>query len=216
MIDWNDIETVLLDMDGTLLDLYFDDYFWQVELPKQWGEQNGMDMATARASLLPIFQNTAATLSWYCLDYWSDRLNFDVFAIGASIEHLIRVRPHVEEFLEYLALREKHIVLVTNSHEKFIALKMESTGLDRHFHHIFNAHSFGAPKEDREFWEALDKHIDFTRESTLLIDDNLSVLRSAQRHGIRYLLSIAQPNSQVPARDTGEFTAITTFRDLCY
>lgn len=215
MISWNDVETVLLDMDGTLLDLHFDDYFWQVQLPQKWGELNGMDAATALTKLIPVFQNTEATLSWYCLDYWSEQLDMDVFKIKSGIEHLIQIRPHVEEFLLYLRALDKKIVLVTNSHEKFITLKMEHTGLGHHFNHIFNAHSFGVPKEEVLFWQKLGEELHFIEESTVLIDDNLAVLRSAREHGIRHLLSIAQPNSQAPVRDTAEFQAITSFRDLC-
>jgi len=216
MINWNNIDTVFLDMDGTLLDLHFDDYFWQVQLPQRWAAQNGIDVATARSRLTPIFQNTEGTLPWYCLDYWSEQLDMDVFEINNEIQHLIQIRPYVEEFLEYLASINKNIVLVTNSHEKFISLKMKQTGIDHHFDHIFNAHSFGVPKEDVTFWQKLANKIFYSAEKTVLIDDNLQVLRSAREHGIRHLLSIAQPNSQVEIRDTEEFPAINSFRDLCH
>ena len=73
MINWNEIETVLLDMDGTLLDLHFDDYFWQIQLPLKWGELNGWDSETAMSKLIPIFQGTRGTLPWYCLDTWSEK-----------------------------------------------------------------------------------------------------------------------------------------------
>jgi len=216
MIDWNEVETVLLDMDGTLLDLHFDDYFWQEQLPRKWGELNGMDTATAKKKLAPVFRSSEATLAWYSLDYWSEQLHMDVFEIRSGIEHLIRIRPHVVEFLEYLGTMNKEIVMVTNSHEKFIALKMRQTGLGSYFSNIFNAHSFGVPKEDVVFWEKLGEDLHFREQSTLLIDDNLAVLRSAREHGIRYLFSIDRPNSQAPARDTEEFRAITSFRDLCH
>ena len=216
MINWNEIETVLLDMDGTLLDLHFDHYFWQTQLPQEWGELNGVDLATAKAEMQPIFQNIEATLPWYCLDYWSEQLKMDVFEIKNGIEHLIKIRPHVEVFLEYLRETNKKIVLVTNSHKKFIDLKMELTGLEPHFQHIFDAHSFGVPKEDLKFWQILGEQLSFDEESTLLIDDNLSVLRSAQRHGIRHLLAIAKPNSQAPLMHTAEFEAVSSFKSLCY
>jgi 5'-nucleotidase len=33
-LDWNNIDTVLLDMDGTLLDLAFDSQFWLQDVPQ--------------------------------------------------------------------------------------------------------------------------------------------------------------------------------------
>ncbi len=166
-------------MDGTLLDLHFDDYFWQVQLPQKWGELKGMDPVTAKAELVPIFQKTEGSLPWYCLDYWSEQLDMDVFEIHKGIEHLIRVRPHVEEFLKYLDKMGKNIVLVTNSHAKFIKLKMERTGLDCHFSNMFDAHSFGMPKEDVGFWEKLSEEISFVDNSTMHIYVNLHLIRSA-------------------------------------
>ena len=41
-IAWQDVDTVLLDMDGTLLDLAFDNYFWQKLVPETWGAKNGV------------------------------------------------------------------------------------------------------------------------------------------------------------------------------
>ena len=40
MIDWEHIDTVLLDMDGTLLDLHFDNYFWTQHLPGVYAREN--------------------------------------------------------------------------------------------------------------------------------------------------------------------------------
>jgi len=36
LVPLNDIKYVLLDMDGTLLDKYFDDYFWEHLLPERY------------------------------------------------------------------------------------------------------------------------------------------------------------------------------------
>ncbi|NKB36480.1 MAG: GMP/IMP nucleotidase [Gammaproteobacteria bacterium] len=214
MIDWTEVETVLLDMDGTLLDLHFDDFFWQQQLPLKWGEMNGIDIEEARSRLLPIFRKTEASLSWYCLDYWSEQLQMDVFKLSFDISHLISLRPYVIEFLSHLDKLDKNIVLVTNSHEKFIELKMQKTGIENHFHHMFNSHDFGHPKENTRFWEVLAENIHFANKSTVLFDDNLSVLRSARQYGIEHLLGIARPSSQAPLKDTAEFKAVSSFREL--
>lgn len=214
MVEWDKIDTVLLDMDGTLLDLYFDNYFWQEYLPVKWGELHDLTPVAAKQKLTPRFESKAGTLSWYCLDYWTEQLNIDVFALKADVEHLIAIRPHVEEFLSFLKESEKSIILVTNAHQKLIALKMEKTGIDRYFDKIFCAHGLGAPKEDSDFWRKLNEELSFAGEKTILIDDNQTVLRTARDYGIRHLLTIAKPDSHAPEQQVDEFVAVTSFQHL--
>ena len=215
MIDWKQIDTVFLDMDGTLLDLYFDNYFWQEYLPEKWAELNGMDVVSAKGRLMPRFRDMEGTLSWYCLDYWSGQLDIDILALKSGIEHLIRPRPHSFEFLNYIVARKKSLALVTNAHQDLIALKFDKTGIGRYFNYVFCAHEFGLPKEEDGFWKTLGGVHPFDPRRTLFIDDNLTVLRSARRYGIRHLLAIARPDSRKPARDCQEFTAIESFAQLC-
>ena len=53
MLDWNNISTVLLDMDGTLLDLHFDNYFWQHHVPVRYAEKHKLELDDARNFLFP-------------------------------------------------------------------------------------------------------------------------------------------------------------------
>lgn len=214
MINWNDADTVLLDMDGTLLDLYFDNYFWQEYLPVHWGEKHGLDAETAKRELVPRFKSREGTLSWYCLDFWSGELNIDVLKLKADIEHLIQVRPSAHEFLESLVARDKRPVMVTNAHQDLITMKLEKTGIGKYFRDVVSSHQLGAPKEESEFWRRLSQGMEFIPSRTVLIDDNLTVLRTARSYGISNLFSIARPDSQAPARDTEEFMAIHDFRDI--
>lgn len=214
MVVWDNIDTVLLDMDGTLLDLNYDNFFWQVYLPGKWGALYDLDPVVARDRLIPKFNSKKGTLSWYCLDYWSEELNIDVFALNTDLEDLIEIRPYAEQFLLFLNSLGKQVVLVTNAHQKLLTLKMERTGIDRYFDQIVCAHALGAAKEEPAFWHRLNEEIDFVPERTILIDDSLTVLRTARDYGLSYLLTIERPDSQRPARDSAEFTAITSFEGL--
>jgi putative hydrolase of the HAD superfamily len=214
MVNWHDIDTVLLDMDGTLLDLYFDNYFWQEYLPMHWGEKHGLDTETAKQELIPRFKSREGTLSWYCLDFWSTELGIDVFKLKADIEHLIQIRPSAQEFLEALVSRGKMPVMVTNAHEDLVNMKLEKTGIGKYFREVISSHRLGYPKEESGFWLSLNQDMEFVPARTMLIDDNLTVLRTARAYGISNLFSIACPDSRAPARDTAEFTAIHDFRDV--
>ena len=214
MLNWNNISTVLLDMDGTLLDLHFDNYFWIHHVPKRYAEKNELHIDDARDILVPKFKSAEGTMDWYCVDYWSEQLDLNIALLKAEVDHLIAVHSHVVEFLEAMKTAGKQVVLVTNAHQKSLMLKMERTALSHHFDNIFCAHDFGLPKEEPEFWKQLNKKLPFEKEKTLLVDDTLSVLRSAKQYGIAHLLAVLNPDSQSPQRDTEEFQAIQDFRDI--
>ena len=215
-IDWNEINTVLLDMDGTLLDLNFDYYFWHEYLPENCAKQNNMDVQKAKVKLLNMYKQEMGKLSWYCLDFWSKKLNFDVLQLKKELIHLIKYRPHAKSFLEQLKNSNLSVTMVTNAHEKLIKMKVDVTRIDVFFNQIISSHSIGHAKEEISFWEELKNKITFDINKTLFIDDNLSVLRSAKKFGIKHLLSIAKPNSQKPNQDTEEFEAIHSFNDIIF
>ena len=214
MIDWSDIETVFLDMDGTLLDLHFDNHFWQEHVPLRYAERLGGDVQRAKTELFPRFRQVEGTMDWYCLDYWSRELDLDIALLKREVEHLIAVHPHVIEFLEAVRASRRRVVLVTNAHFKSLTLKMERTQLGGHFDAVICAHDLGRPKEDPAFWDLLAEREPFVAMHTLLVDDSLPVLRSAQRHGIAHLLAVRQPDTRGPVRDVTEFPAIDSFLDI--
>jgi len=135
-------------------------------------------------------------------------------ALKREIEHLIVVHPHVIDFLEALRADGKRVTLVTNAHPQSLALKMEKTGLARHFDAIVCAHELGLVKEQLEFWPRLREIEPFEPTSTLLVDDNLSILRTAWTYGIAYLVSVLRPDSAHPPKPPGEFPAINDFSEL--
>jgi len=214
MLDWNAITTVFLDMDGTLLDLNFDNYFWQEHVPFRYAQYNDLQIEAAKQELFPRFRSVEGTMEWYCLDYWSAELGLDIAELKREVDHLIKVHPHVCDFLTAAREHGKRVVLVTNAHAKSLDLKMERTQLAGQFDAIICAHDIGLPKEETDFWNRLQDTEPFERDKTLLVDDSLPVLRSATRYGIQHLLAVHKPDTQAPRKDVAEFQAIHSFDDI--
>lgn len=213
-VSWPDVDTVLLDMDGTLLDLHYDNHFWQVYVPGKFAERHGLPYAEAHAECFRRYNAKAGTLDWYCVDYWTEQLELDIVRLKAEVAHLIAVHPDVREFLAALRAAGKRVVLVTNAHRKALNLKMLHTGLEVHFEAMHVSHEYGLPKEEPRFWAALQAREPFNPARTLLVDDSLPVLRSARQFGIRYLLAVYKPDTRQPEKDVGEFMALRRFAEV--
>lgn len=213
-IPWAGIDTVLLDMDGTLLDLHYDNHFWQVYVPEKFAERHGLPPEQAHAECFRRYDAQAGTLKWYCVDYWSEQLELDIVRLKEELAHLIAVHPDVADFLNALKRLGKRTVLVTNAHRKSLNLKMARTGLAVHFDALHVSHEYGLAKEDPGFWAALRKSEAFDPGRTLLVDDSLPVLRSARQYGIRHLRAVYRPDTRLPEKDVGEFAAIRRFADI--
>ena len=214
MINWKDIDTVLLDMDGTLLDLNFDTYFWVEHVPQRYAEKQNLTVEAAKDELFQRYRSVEGTINWYSIDYWTAELGLDIALLKEEVDHLIAVFPYVTSFIDAVRAVGKRVILVTNAHTKSLELKMERTQLGGHFDKVICAHDFGVPKEHQAFWTTLQGEESYDPARTLLVDDSLAVLRSARNYGIRWLLAVYKPDSQQPVRDVEEFDAIHSFRDI--
>ena len=214
IIDWSQIDTVLLDMDGTLLDLHFDSYFWQEYLPLRYAEINLIEPQQAKQSINHQTRSIAGTLEWYSTDYWSRVLGVDVIELKKEIAHMVATRPHCEDFLDALRSAGKEIVMVTNAHQDSLELKMAQTGIANKFDRLITVHEFSLPKETQGCWPEVHKRHPFVSDRTLLIDDNLKALQSALEFGIDQVLAIHRPNSMAPAVDVMPYLAIHSFQEI--
>lgn len=213
-INWKTIDTVLLDLDGTLLDLHFDNYFWRHHVPQRYAEKHDLSIETSREELYRRYGSVRGTLQWYCVEYWTEELGLDIALLKKEVEHLIAVHPHVVEFLEAVRQVEKRTVLVTNAHGKSLELKLSRTQLGEHFDVVVCAHDLGVPKEEVSFWDELKKVVSFRPGRTLLIDDSPEVLRSAKGYGIKHILAVAKPDTRGPERIQSQFDTLADFAHL--
>jgi putative hydrolase of the HAD superfamily len=213
-IDWNCIDTVLLDMDGTLLDRHFDDHFWMEHVPGTYSLKNGIPLVKAKERLYRLFRSQENTLNWTDLDYWSERLGLDIPVLKQEVDHLIEVHPFVVEFLLFMRQCGKLTYLVTNAHSKTLELKMRKTRLGSYFNGIVSAHEVGLPKEDDAFWEKLQKKIPYSPGKTLLAEDSETNLGTAEKYGIKYLIYVSRSSSRVTPSASRRFTSIQYFSEL--
>lgn len=213
-LDWSAIDTVLLDMDGTLLDLRFDNWFWLEVIPRRYAAVHGLEVEQAQQRLAPKFSEVRGTLQWYCIEYWSGELKLDIAGMKREALAEVRFLPGAEEFLTKLKASGKRRVLVTNAHPQTLAIKNERVALTRHFDACYSTHPFAAPKEHAAFWPRLAAEEQFQPQRTLFVDDSLSVLNAARDFGIGWLRAVRRPDSGLPPQSTGEYAAVDRVADL--
>jgi putative hydrolase of the HAD superfamily len=216
MVSWESIDTVLLDMDGTLLDLRFDNTLWTSLLPERYSQIHALTLEHSQSHLFAHMSETRGKLEFYCLDYWAEFTGLDVVDLHHELRELIRYRPSAQAFLGWLRERGKRSLLVTNAHRDSLGIKDQHADLTQHLDEAVSCHDYGSPKEEQQFWQKLMAEHPFDPQRTLLIDDNNDVLRAADRFGIAHLVTIAQPDSGKPPRGELEYPVLHDFRELLH
>ena len=216
-IDWNDIETVLLDMDGTILDLHYDNFFWQHYLPDYYANLHSLQLDVAREFLKKEILNEVGTLNFYSIDFWDKKFNIDIIELKRNLDHLICFLPYANLFLQKLKGLSLKTILVTNAHRRMLALKQSIIPLNNYLDEIYSSHDFGLPKEDPLFWEKLNDEFKYNPKKTILVDDNEDVLFSAKKYGIKYLVLPLKPDSQRPLqkiKNPESYSIVTSLQEL--
>lgn len=212
-IAWQEVDTLLLDMDGTLLDLAFDSHFWQEWVPEALSLQRNISLQDAHKLISREYHQVQQSLDWYCLDYWSQRLGLDIYAMIEEQGPRAKLRDDTLPFLKALRANGKRCILLTNAHPHNLAVKLKHTGLGPHLDLLLSTHTFGYPKEDERLWQAVVEHTGIDIHRTLFIDDSEIILDAAKRFGIRYCLGVLNPDSR---REEQEFQRHPAVRDYHY
>tara|TARA_B110000003_G_scaffold42925_1_gene40348 strand:- start:1416 stop:2084 length:669 start_codon:yes stop_codon:yes gene_type:complete len=189
-------KTLMLDMDGTILDLAYDSSIWLDLVPREYAKIKGISLDEANLRLNKYFVSMQGTLQWYSLDNWSDLLDIDILKIHEEQKDNIQYLKDAEYFLNKINTYDIRLILVTNSFRSILDLKSEVTGLNKYFDEMYVSHDFGAPKESQLFWERFKKIESFDCSQTTFVDDTESVLDSAQEFGIDSLVQITLPDSR--------------------
>ena len=214
--DLKQVDTILLDMDGTLLDLHFDNHFWLEHVPMCYANKHDIPLDEAKDILMQRYLAVKGSLDWYCIDFWTRELGLDIAELKYEVAHKIAVHPFVHDFLQAARANGKRVVLVTNAHTASLSIKMEKTELVDYFDRIVISHDIGMAKEEAGFWDKLQQVESYDPERTLLVDDNHEVLECAEDYGIKHLLAIHKPDSQGGVMSHDKFHHLKSFEEIAF
>jgi len=212
--DWRTIDTVLLDLDGTLLDQAYDNHIWRDLVPQRFAVAQGLELHAAYAEIARRFAERSGTLDWYSIDYWTRTLGIDIGALHREVRSHVAWLPGAREFLADLRAAGKRIVLLTNSHPVALAVKHEQSGVLDHLDAASTSHDFGAPKEDARFWVAARAHHGFDPARSLFADDNAKMLEAAKSAGVRWVYGVRHWDTRGSRREHLDHDAVDGVRDL--
>ena len=212
----NENTTLMLDMDGTILDLAYDSHIWLRLIPNIYAENMNISIDDASSILQKKVLKMENSLKWYCIDHWSELLDIDILRVHESEKDEIRYLPGAESFLKKVSKSEIRTILVTNSHRDTLNLKIKETGLDKYFNGIYISHDFDAPKENQLFWKRFQSVENFVKNKTIFVDDNVNVLKSAEKFGLGSLIQILYPDTSSAEIKRSQFKGIRDLTELLF
>ncbi len=211
---WDAVDDVLLDMDGTLLDRHFDNFFFEEELPRRYAAREGLPFAVARDRLMAMYRSVEGELAWTDLHYWSERVGFDIVAMHKELDHMIGFLPGAEDFLRHLRGLGKRVTIVTNAHASGVGIKNAKTGLDRYVDRIVDAFEVGYLKMRPEYWPACQRLLGFDPPRSFYMDDDEGCLKAARSYGIAHVVHSARSSSRLPPAPLESFWSLSDFSPL--
>ncbi|MBS0149415.1 MAG: HAD hydrolase-like protein [Nitrospira sp.] len=212
--DWSQIDDVLLDMDGTLLDRHFDNFFFEEELPRRYAALHRLSFQESRDRLMAMYRSVEGELAWTDLNYWTRRVGLDVVAMHKELDHMIGFLPGAEAFLRHLRQLGKRVTIVTNAHTTGVSVKVAKTGLDCYVDRIVDAFEVGYLKMRPEYWPTCQQVVGFDPSRSLFMDDDEGCLTAAKAFGVAHLVHSAKSSSQLPPTPLPHFFSITGFAPL--
>jgi putative hydrolase of the HAD superfamily len=182
---FKDIECLLIDMDGVILDNAYDNDFWQNQIPEVIADSKGIAFDDAKRLAIQIFNYKKNTKDWYDVDYWSNMLDIDIEAQKRSEKSFSRISLYdgVIDTLSVLKNKTK-MILITNAHRKTLNIKLEKYNLTSYFDEMVCAHELNYVKEDIQLWYMLRSKYRLDYEKTLLVEDTINNINVGLSAGI--------------------------------
>ena len=180
-----DIECLLIDMDGVILDNTYDNNFWQDQIPSVLAKKKNITFEDAKRLAIQIFNFKKNTKDWYDVDYWSNMLDIDIEAEKKSETSLSKIRLY-DDVIDTLSELKKHmkLILITNAHRKTLNIKLGKFNIEPYFDEMICAHELYYVKEDIQLWYMLRSKYKLDFDKTVLIEDTINNINVALSAGV--------------------------------
>ena len=180
-----DIECLLIDMDGVLLDNTYDNNFWQNQIPNVLAEKKNITFDDAKRLAIQIFNFKKNTKDWYDVDYWSNMLDIDIEAQKKSEASLSKIKLYDNVIYTLSELKkDMRLILITNAHRKTLNIKLGKFNIEPYFHEMVCAHELYYVKEELQLWHMLRSRYRLDFNKTVLVEDTLNNINVALSAGV--------------------------------
>ncbi|MBE2898754.1 GMP/IMP nucleotidase [Pasteurellaceae bacterium 20609_3] len=213
-LNWAAIDTVIFDLDGTLIDLALDYEFWKTIVPQAYSATHAVADAAAEQLLSAHYARIEHSMQWYDVDYWADTLQLPIREMLHTHVQNIKVRSNTQKLLTALKRAGKQLMLLTDSHPYSLQEKLAQCDLAPFFDIMVSSHEFQHPKMTDALWRELIATYGIIPDRTLLIDDMQPVLDCARANGIGHTLAIRTPNSLAGEKHFDGHESISDFAQL--
>jgi FMN phosphatase YigB (HAD superfamily) len=121
------IEVVSFDMEGTLVPTDFSSLVWETDIPRLYGEKNGLGFDEAKRRVIAEYDSIGqGAPEWYDVDYWFKRLDLEGDWRGLLEARRDACVPFFEVHGVLERLRERYRLIVSsNTIREFLEIQLQ-------------------------------------------------------------------------------------------
>jgi len=168
----NTLEIISFDLDGTLVDLEYNDLIWFKEIPELVAKKKKISFEKSLKLIHEEYTKLGEhDLNWYDINYWISYFGIEISPnkIFEKYEPQVKIYPEVIPLLEELK-KNFILIVITAMPREFLVPKMKK--LEKYFKFSFSALSDFKELKNSEIYSKISKAIKVHPEQILHVGDH--------------------------------------------
>ncbi|MFX0065828.1 MAG: HAD family hydrolase [Candidatus Hermodarchaeota archaeon] len=206
------LKVVSLDVVGTLMDFYYEDYVWNEAIPQLYARERGVSFEEAKNYILREYDHIGNNdIRWYLPEYWFKHFHLDEDPIAVFRSHADKMNfyPEVPAVLKNLS-QKYELIIVSGTTRPIIEIMIEKFRYC--FKHIYSPISdYREVKKTPPFYEMICKILEIEPGAMVHVgDDWYSDFISPKRIGITsfYLDRTGEKSGKFVIKDLRELAGL--------